>query len=254
MVWPGLRTGNRHRHLCRFNYRRKAQSPGSGNWKPFWQRQQGAIWPKALQAKIRRDRHKIADLLLIPRQGRATNNGKRSLRPAIIQRKVSNGYRAMWAAQVKPPCAQPSITQGWPAQIPSKPSSRHSADHSGMPPKHRLGNYLSRDICHRGSTPPPTALDDLYDAADIPTVIYPRRAARTARPSARIDRPQARLLRADLVPEAHAPSRAARELRLALRERIFYVRLRTMVKNRVVTAFDRYPEEIARLRKVTYSA
>lgn len=61
----------------------------------------------------------------------------------------------------------------------------------------------------------------------------------------------AHLLRADLVPEAWAPSEAARDLRLALRERIFYVRLRTMVKNRVVTIFDRYPEETAKLRKVT---
>jgi transposase len=60
----------------------------------------------------------------------------------------------------------------------------------------------------------------------------------------------AHLLRADLVPEAWAPSEEAREPRLALRERMFYVRLRTMVKNRVVTVFDRYPEQTARLRKL----
>lgn len=57
------------------------------------------------------------------------------------------------------------------------------------------------------------------------------------------------LLRADLVPMAHAPSHRAREVRLALRERMFYVRLRTMVKNRVVTAFDRYPEQTAALKQ-----
>jgi len=57
------------------------------------------------------------------------------------------------------------------------------------------------------------------------------------------------LLRADLVPTAHAPSHQARELRAALRERMFYVRLRTMVKNRVVTAFDRYPEQTAQLKQ-----
>jgi transposase len=61
----------------------------------------------------------------------------------------------------------------------------------------------------------------------------------------------AHLLRADLVPTAHAPSQRARELRLALRERMFYVRLRTMIKNRVVTIFDRYPEETAALRRCT---
>ena len=38
------------------------------------------------------------------------------------------------------------------------------------------------------------------------------------------------LLRADLVPAAHAPGQRARQVRLALRERMFYVRLRTIVK------------------------
>lgn len=59
------------------------------------------------------------------------------------------------------------------------------------------------------------------------------------------------LLRADLVPAAHAPSHRSRELRSALRERMFYVRLRTMVKNRIVTAFDRYPERTAPLQRCT---
>ncbi len=60
----------------------------------------------------------------------------------------------------------------------------------------------------------------------------------------------AHLLRADLVPEAWAPTEKARDLRVALRERMFYVRLRTMVKNRVVTVFDRYPEQTAQLKKL----
>jgi transposase len=61
----------------------------------------------------------------------------------------------------------------------------------------------------------------------------------------------AHLLRADLIPEAYVPCEAARELRQALRERIFFVRLRTMVKNRVVTIFDRYPEQTRALREMT---
>ena len=61
----------------------------------------------------------------------------------------------------------------------------------------------------------------------------------------------AHLLRAELVPSAHAPSQRARELRPELRERMFYVRLRTMIKNRVVTVFDRYPENTAALRRCT---
>jgi transposase len=59
----------------------------------------------------------------------------------------------------------------------------------------------------------------------------------------------AHLLRADLVPEAWAPSERSRELRVARRERMFYVRLRTMVKNRTVTVFDRYLEQTAQLKK-----
>ncbi|WP_074070169.1 IS110 family transposase [Rhizobium gallicum] len=39
-------------------------------------------------------------------------------------------------------------------------------------------------------------------------------------------------------------------LRIALRERMFYVRLRTMTKNRIVTVFDRYPEQTAQLKKL----
>ena len=60
----------------------------------------------------------------------------------------------------------------------------------------------------------------------------------------------AHLLRADLVPEAWAPGEKARELRIALRERMFYVRLRTMTTNRIVTVFDRYPEQTAQLKKL----
>jgi transposase len=56
----------------------------------------------------------------------------------------------------------------------------------------------------------------------------------------------AHLLRANLVPEAWAPGERARELR----ERMFYVRLRTMTKNRIVTVFDRYPEQTAQLKRL----
>ena len=59
------------------------------------------------------------------------------------------------------------------------------------------------------------------------------------------------LLRADLIPQAYVPSEKARELRQALRERIFFVRLRTMAKNRVVTIFDRYPEETKEMRELS---
>jgi transposase len=55
---------------------------------------------RALQAKISRAREQLLTFLEHPGLVEATNNGcERALRPAVIQRKVTNGYRAMWAAQ-----------------------------------------------------------------------------------------------------------------------------------------------------------
>lgn len=61
----------------------------------------------------------------------------------------------------------------------------------------------------------------------------------------------AHLLRADLMPTAHVPGQFARALRSALRERMYFVRMRTMIKNRVHTIFDRYPEEAKPLKPQT---
>lgn len=52
----------------------------------------------------------------------------------------------------------------------------------------------------------------------------------------------AHLLRADLIPEAHVPNKEIRIIRGVLRQRMFFVRMRTMVKNRIHTLVDRYPE------------
>jgi len=43
----------------------------------------------------------------------------------------------------------------------------------------------------------------------------------------------AHLLRANLIPATHAPSREIRALRPVLRQRMFFVQLRTMLRNRV---------------------
>ena len=54
---------------------------------------------RELQAKIARARDQLLVFLDHPGQVEATNNGcERLLRPAVVQRKVTNGYRAMWAA------------------------------------------------------------------------------------------------------------------------------------------------------------
>jgi len=43
----------------------------------------------------------------------------------------------------------------------------------------------------------------------------------------------AHLLRADLIPEAYAPSKETRAIKRVLRQRLFFVRVQTMVKNRI---------------------
>jgi transposase len=55
---------------------------------------------RALQAKISRAREQLLTFLDHPGRVAVTNNAcERALRPAVIQRKVTNGYRALWAAQ-----------------------------------------------------------------------------------------------------------------------------------------------------------
>ena len=54
---------------------------------------------RALQAKIGRARGQLLVFLSHPGAVKPTNNGsERLLRPAVVQRKMTNGYRAIWAA------------------------------------------------------------------------------------------------------------------------------------------------------------
>ena len=53
-----------------------------------------------IQSKVRRARDQLLTFAQWPGLVEATNNAcERALRPAVIQRKVTNGYRAMWAAE-----------------------------------------------------------------------------------------------------------------------------------------------------------
>jgi len=55
---------------------------------------------KVVQNKFRRAQDQILTFAAWPGQVEPTNNScERALRPAVIQRKVTNGYRAMWAAE-----------------------------------------------------------------------------------------------------------------------------------------------------------
>ncbi|CAO4152975.1 hypothetical protein GPNCGGLF_LOCUS4034 [Methylorubrum aminovorans] len=62
----------------------------------------GCAATRELQAKIGRARDQLLDFLDHPGRVAVTNNGcERALRPAVVQRKVTNGYRASWAANGK---------------------------------------------------------------------------------------------------------------------------------------------------------
>jgi transposase len=53
-----------------------------------------------LQSKVRRARDQLLTFAQWPGLVEATNNAcERALRPAVVQRKVTNGYRAMWVAE-----------------------------------------------------------------------------------------------------------------------------------------------------------
>jgi transposase len=55
---------------------------------------------KVVQNKFRRAKDQLLTFALWPGQVEPTNNAcERDLRPAVVQRKVTNGYRAMWAAE-----------------------------------------------------------------------------------------------------------------------------------------------------------
>ena len=62
----------------------------------------GCDLARELQAKIGRARDQLLTFCDYPGEVDPTNNiSERKLRPSVIQRKVTNGYRAMWAAEAE---------------------------------------------------------------------------------------------------------------------------------------------------------
>jgi transposase len=59
------------------------------------------------------------------------------------------------------------------------------------------------------------------------------------------------LLRSNLLPEAYVPNKETRESKNTLRQRMFFVRVQTMVKNRVYTILDRHPEIVSQAPDVS---
>ena len=62
------------------------------------------------------------------------------------------------------------------------------------------------------------------------------------------------LLRVDLLPRAYAPSKQTRGIKSILRQRMFLVRLQTMVKNRIHDILDRHPDELREASVLWYAA
>ena len=60
----------------------------------------------------------------------------------------------------------------------------------------------------------------------------------------------AHLLRADLIPRAYAPSKEVRAVKRVLRQRLFLVQLRTMVKNRIRALLTQHSVELPKLSDV----
>jgi len=86
-------------------------------------------------------------------------------------------------------------------------------------------------------------LEEIVDEVHLAHPVKVKAIAEAKIKTDKIDaRVLAHLLRTDLLPEAHVASPEAREVRSVLRQRMFLVRVRTMVKNRVVGLLDRYPE------------
>lgn len=86
--------------------------------------------------------------------------------------------------------------------------------------------------------------DALETVADVSRVelAHPYRVRAIAAAQVKTDaidaRTLAQLLRVDLIPRAYIPARETRRLREVVRQRLFLVRLRTMVKNRIHTLLD----------------
>jgi len=92
----------------------------------------------------------------------------------------------------------------------------------------------------------PVMYDWLEQLVDEVTLAHPAKVRVIAEAKVKTDRIDSRmlaqLLRADLIPAAYVPGVVTREQRRKLRQRMFLVRVATMVKNRVHTLVDRHPE------------
>ncbi len=90
--------------------------------------------------------------------------------------------------------------------------------------------------------------DWLDEMVDEVVLAHPRKVRAIAEARIKTDKIDsetlAHLLRADLIPEAYAPSRDVRAIKRVLRQRLFFVRVQTMVKNRIRALLSQHAVEL----------
>ena len=93
--------------------------------------------------------------------------------------------------------------------------------------------------------------DWLDDLADEVVLAHPSKVRAIAEARIKTDKIDsetlAHLLRADLIPKAYAPSKDTRAIKRVLRQRLFLVQLRTMVKNRIRALLAQHAVELPKL-------
>lgn len=97
--------------------------------------------------------------------------------------------------------------------------------------------------------------DWLEEILDDVTLAHPLKVKAIAEARIKTDKISADiladLLRASLLPKAYAPGRQTREIKNVLRQRMFFVRIQTMVKNRIYDILDRHPDQLCRAPTVS---
>jgi len=90
--------------------------------------------------------------------------------------------------------------------------------------------------------------DWLDEVADDVVLAHPGKVRAIAEARIKTDKIDsetlAHLLRADLIPQAYAPSKDVRAIKRVLRQRMFFVRVRTMLKNRIKALLAQHSVEV----------
>jgi transposase len=93
--------------------------------------------------------------------------------------------------------------------------------------------------------------DWLDELADEVVLAHPSKVRAIAEARIKTDKIDsetlAHLLRADLIPKAYAPSKDVRAVKRVLRQRLFLVQIRTMVKNRIRALLAQHAIELPKL-------